>query len=331
MLHHYTMVHEQKFDFVISFTGTEKKRPLQVGKTYHINDVTLKVDSRTELQERMSRSEVSLFNTTAPGAQYMHRTVFFELNEATMEDITASKDTEQLVKAICLIRNELKLEKSSLKILVHDTKAGVSGGAVFLSLYQMLQTVDKSFSDDNNMKRTTTDIDVFDIVNNLRKDRAFMIPNFATYKLLFLSLKYYGEYRVGLKQLQSKNAATKSRSKPFHDTQMIKVTRKPKGAHNDSHNSTDTDQIEYVLYEESGDGSLHPFDEYYEEDLDPFDEYDEEDDDANPPLQFDNMSSSTGMKNQIELGDECASNIIGDGVEYVIHEHPEYENDPFHQ
>ena len=261
----------------------------------------------------------------------MHRTVFFELDEATMDNITASKDTEHLVKAICLIRNELKQEKSSLKILVHDTKGGVSGGAVFLSLYQMLQTLDKSLTDDNNMKRTTTDIDVFDTVNNLRKDRAYMIHNFATYKLLFLSLTYYGENRVGLKQLQSRNVATKCRSKPFHDTQKVKVTRKPKGAHNDSHNATDTDKIEYVLYEESGDGSLHPFDEYYEEDLDIFDEYDEEDDDANPPLRFDNMSSSTGMKNQIELGNESASNIIGDGVEYIIHEHPEYENDPFHQ
>ena len=46
MLHHYTMVHEQKFDFVIHITGTEKKRPLKVGKTYHINDVTLKVNTR---------------------------------------------------------------------------------------------------------------------------------------------------------------------------------------------------------------------------------------------------------------------------------------------
>ena len=55
MLHHYSMVHEQKFDFVISFTGTETKRPLKVGKTYHINDVTLKVHTRTELQECMFR------------------------------------------------------------------------------------------------------------------------------------------------------------------------------------------------------------------------------------------------------------------------------------
>ena len=128
---------------------------------------------------------------------------------------------------------------------------------------------------------------------------------------------------------RSRNSAIKCRSKPINDSRNIKVTRKLKERHSDSKKPVKSDQIEYVLYEESVDGNLHPFDEYYEGDFNPSDEFDEEDDNVNPPSRHNNVSSIIVKKNENEYENEEALNNISDDI--AIHEHPEYENYPFDQ
>ena len=147
-------------------------------------------------------------------------------------------DTKDLVEGICRIRSEFKLEKSSLKILLHDSSGGLCGSAVFLSLHEILQKVDESFTEENQLKKSAEAIDVFNIVNNLRKDRPSMIDTYEAYKMVFLCLGYYGLNRTSLKQKYSKNLYVKPPTMVDRGASKVVVKRKNQTGQNSSKNTT---------------------------------------------------------------------------------------------
>ena len=72
---------------------------------------------------------------------------------------------EVVVFAICFIRSDMTLKKSSLKVLATDTRVGVGASAIFLSMYDIMQELDESINTDNQIKQSSNpDIDVFAIV-----------------------------------------------------------------------------------------------------------------------------------------------------------------------
>jgi protein tyrosine phosphatase len=265
MHHHHRLIHENKFDFLISFNEQEKEKPLTVGKTNNINDMTLKVLERKNITEHWTRTEMRSFDTVAPGAQYMHDIVHFEFNNWKTDEMTTYKDTMDLVKGLCLIRDEFKLERSSLKVLLHDPDGGVGGCAVFISLYEILQQIDESFTDDNKLKRSAQGIDVSNIVNNLRKDRANMVSDYQMYKLLFLSMGYYGPNRVMLYNSQSKNSGAKPASTFNSGAPKKVVKRKNQPGQILADDTPNDDGIEYVIHENSESDEEDLFDGYYDE------------------------------------------------------------------
>ena len=100
-------------------------------------------------------------------------------------------------------------------MLATDTRGGVCASAVFLSMYEIMQDVDEAITDDNKLKNSATDIDVFSIVNRLRNDRDKMIEDFSTYKLLFHCLNYYGLNRESLNQIKPSHVVIE----PFEDNE----------------------------------------------------------------------------------------------------------------
>ena len=199
--HHYSLIHENKVDIVINFKEEGTTKPLNVGKTYHLKDLTLTVHNKNKVLNNLIRTEISLFHTTAKGGQYKHHAILYEFTSWPSDKITSSEETQDLVSAIVLMRQEMKLDKGAIKVMVHDPQSGLRGSAAFLVLYHLLQKVDNSFTENNKIKSSVEKIDVFGTVNRLRNDRAGMIDNYATYKLLFLSLGYYGPNRCALNQL----------------------------------------------------------------------------------------------------------------------------------
>ena len=60
-------------------------------------------------------------------------------------------------------------------------------------MYEIMQELDESLTQDNQVKQCCNpEIDVFAIVNRLRKDRDKMVEDFATYKTVFQCLNHYG-------------------------------------------------------------------------------------------------------------------------------------------
>ena len=206
---HFRMIHEQKFDFVLSFTNEPKKHPFKVGDVHHLKELTLQVLERTMISNILYKTEVSL-TCNDEKAQYKHTFIYFEIDNWPSQGVEASQDTKFLVSAMCLIRNEMCLKKSSLKVLLTDNRGGLCASAVFLTMYEMMQEVDEAFTNDNELKQSVTGIDVFAIVNRLRKDRDRMIEDYSSYKLLFHCLNFYGLNRNKLNQIKPQTEMVKN-------------------------------------------------------------------------------------------------------------------------
>ena len=48
-----------------------------------------------------------------------------------------------------MMRNQIKARKNILKLFAHDNEGGVSGAAVFIALYELLQKVDENVNEHN--------------------------------------------------------------------------------------------------------------------------------------------------------------------------------------
>jgi protein tyrosine phosphatase len=262
--HHFSMMHEHKIDMVVNIAEDAGTKPMKVGKTYHFQDIELSVDARNKISDHLSITEFRLFNTTAPRSQYMQHVVFFECTAWPTGCITSSEQTKDFVSSILQIRSQMKLDNDSIKLLLHDSQGGLGSSAAFLALYDLIQKVDESFNDNNELKRTVKKIDVFGTVNRLRKDRAGMISDYETYTLLFKSLEHYGANRIALTKTVPMKFSSKTA--PVKINIPSEVTRKIKDdtMENDSDMSGEENEIEYVMEENSDNDEQDPFEDYYE-------------------------------------------------------------------
>ena len=117
-----------------------------------------------------------------------------------------------------------------------------------MSFYELMQQIGEAFTHDDQLKKSVVDVDPFTIVNRLRKDRDKMVEDYATYKLLFQCLGYYGSNRRLLNQFVSKT--------------QIEKSKETRTNHEEGRNELE-EEIEYILHEpENGDDNI--FDDYYD-------------------------------------------------------------------
>lgn len=134
MDHYFRMVHEQKFDYVLSFTKEPRKVPLKVNDVYDLHELNLRILQRTKINENLHRTEISLFNYNESVDQYRHNFTYIELDIWPNDDKSDPEVIETIGSAICLMRNEMTQKRSSLKVLATDTRGGVGASAVFLAI-----------------------------------------------------------------------------------------------------------------------------------------------------------------------------------------------------
>ena len=266
---HYRMIHEQKFNFVISFTQTPKEELFEVDELRSFTGLNLHVLSRTQINEHLYRSEISLINGNNSNTQYTHNFIYFEFDSWPTEETSSSKEIELLVSSMCLIRNEMTLNKSSLRVLVTDYRGGVGASAVFLAMYETMQDVDEAFTHDNQLKQSAKDIDVFSIVNRLRKDRDKMIEDFANYQLIFKCLGYYGLNHKTLIQLKRRRNFGEDRA----NISIVGEKSERNFRHTIIEGQASNDEIEYVIDGEEGEGNDELEDCYLTRNLDTHHKY----------------------------------------------------------
>ena len=127
-----------------------------------------------------------------------------------------------------------------------------------------LISVDESFTEHNELKKGAPDIDVFAIVNRLRKDRAKMIEDFSTYKLLFYCIGNYGKNRVAYHQEVSK-MGVRNLNEQIEDEATRAATASAHGLYQNEpgdNNNSVGEEIEYVMHNSDEEDKYSIFDEY---------------------------------------------------------------------
>ena len=128
--------------------------------------------------------------------------------------------------------------------MAYDDEAGVSGASLFVALYEILQNVDGSVNEFNQLKKSAEDVSVFEVVNGLRKDRMMVINTFSAYKFLHLCLMEYGPNKKSFDAIQSKHVNTRNLQNDKKIVQKKRTTEE---------NILDTyslDSVEYLLPDE---------------------------------------------------------------------------------
>ena len=175
MGHHFRLIHESRFDSVIGFMDNPSETLFESGNTYEYNGLKVEVLSRHSLRKYLLRTDIMLSSNSIAEYHDKHQTSYFEFVNWPNEQISGIEHIDELLSALCAIRTEIDTKRTKGKVFVHDSRGGVTGAAVFLIMYELMDQIDSSFTEDNRMKKGASDIDLFAIINRLRKDRAMMI------------------------------------------------------------------------------------------------------------------------------------------------------------
>ena len=137
-------------------------------------------------------------------------------------------------------------------MLITDDDAGVSGAALFLALYEILENVDACLDENNLVKPSADDVDVFDVVNRLRKDRMNMVDTLSAYQFLHLCLVEYCQNKTVFDKMERK-----SLNADLDTTKRSATKIKPKMQNlpatlggNGSSESLQSIDVEYVMPDE---------------------------------------------------------------------------------
>ena len=267
MPHHLRMLLENQIDMVVSFGDNDSLMSLQVGKTYNFESLSLNISSMEKITDILFKTKITIADATAAGDQNIHKAVHYHCIAWSKDGTECIEDIEGLVLSICFIRNAMKTQSSFLKVFTHDSRGGVQGASFFVVLYDLMQRVDEGLTEDNQVKSSVANVDIFSTVHRIRKDRANAIENFTSYKNLFLCLNYYGPNRGLIQQKVSKYLESKCKT-DFKETKMdqnyvIINDDQLYGSYDTS--SDDEDEIDYVMHGPSLDEYNRTFSYYSDE------------------------------------------------------------------
>ena len=196
LLHHYQMLQENKVDVEVYIHFGSNTKPFVPGKVYHTGNLSRRVLTSNQIGKNLIMTEMEFFDTTSSKTQFKHPMTLFELTGFPKQEIDDVSDVKVILESICLIRKHIKGGSTNMRIMAHDPDGGISGAACVIALYNYLQGVDEGLNENNEIKKSASDVEVFRETNKLRHVRANMVDNFGTYKIIYQCLSYYGQNKT---------------------------------------------------------------------------------------------------------------------------------------
>ena len=211
-----TMLHQNSVDFVIHFSRsgtstTDFGNPTGISK---------KVVNRKSLNDFLSIEiwEVSKTKGGLRGARFSHGLEFLCFSGWELEGNISEETIRQLLTAVTLVREEIGTNKDSVNLVLHDNDSGSSGAAVFLALQELLETIDDSLTaPELQLDSIKGQVNIFEVVSNLRKKRAKMIKSYEQYQLLFKALVFYSKHKNEFDSILKDKRGTRTSSEPHRE------------------------------------------------------------------------------------------------------------------
>ena len=204
--HFYQMMYEQQVDIIVH-VGSDKNLPkwtkLQFG------NVSKKMIKRVQLDQNLIREHFDIFvkhkkSTINHPITAYHYTAWPTTGD--FEDI----DSKNFLTMMSLIKADIGKPTKEFTIASHDSSGGVEGASTFIILFQMLQDLNTKLNvrklELGKTPRTTETeyVNIFEKVNEVRKQRAHMVSKFSNYTFLLTCLAHYAKNKESFDEMQTK-------------------------------------------------------------------------------------------------------------------------------
>ena len=198
--HYYQMIYEQDIKVVVQISDSSippNTPPKSIASPNHISKKTINSFGVTcyltkeywELRKNVYKPK---------------KVTFLRMTGWPSKEDLTEKTVSQILTTIAVVRKEVGKGQEYVTILAHDDQGGISGAAVFVTLYDLLQIVDTAIL----TKKVNTDqskddqtLNIYDFVRELRKKRDNMIKDFDEYTFLFKALIYYAQNKSDFDKL----------------------------------------------------------------------------------------------------------------------------------
>ena len=110
------------------------------------------------------------------------------------------------LRAINLIRKEMKNSFTNFTVVCQDQSGGISGASSFLALYPLLQSLDEEIREMNSLPKESINpemhvINLFQVVKDMRQKRAHVVQTFNEYRFLYRCLAFYSRNKQDLDKI----------------------------------------------------------------------------------------------------------------------------------
>ena len=187
MPHYLQMILEQRIDIIVHI-GSERNVPKW--RKNRFGDLSTELIERVDFVNFVIREKVDIFLKRKKSV-VNHEATILHFTAWPKNDSFGEDESRKLLRFISLVRQEIGKPIKNFTLASHDATGGVGGAATFIAMYQMIQDLDSKIKERIPGNPIIGSLNVFDKVNELRKERAHMIQTFANYKFLFSILAYY--------------------------------------------------------------------------------------------------------------------------------------------
>ena len=205
--HFYQMMYEQQVDIIVH-VGSDKNLPKWDKLKY--GNISKKMIKSVQLDQNLIRENFDIFvkhkkSTINHPITAYHYTAWPTTDD--FEDI----DSKNFLTMISLIKADIGKPTKEFTIASHDSSGGVEGASTFIILYQMLQDLNTKLNvrklELGKTPTGTTEteyVNIFEKVNEVRKQRAHMVSKFSNYKFLLTCLAHYAKNKESFDEIQTK-------------------------------------------------------------------------------------------------------------------------------
>ena len=223
--HFYQMIFEQQVDIVVHIYS-DNKVPKWKKKTH--GNITRELVERIKLENNIVRETIEIVFAQQKRTVNKHRSMVYHFSAWPTDDQFKDDDSNNLLTLISLVQRDIDKESGTFTIAAHDPSGGVEGASSFITLFQMVQELDTKLKvrsaelQDISRQGEMHFINLFDKVNELRKERAHMVSTYANYRFLLSTLAYYAKNKTKFDEIflmarsvSNENETVSNRSRPM--------------------------------------------------------------------------------------------------------------------
>ena len=187
--HYYQMLFEQQVDVVVHISSDSN---LQHWETRSFGNAYIELVERVNLEENIMREKMNIF-VKSDALIHSHPTTVYHFTAWPSDDHFGEEDSKRILTLISLVQRDVGKPTTKFTIASHDASGGVGGASTFIVLFQMQQELNTKLKVRKQGQIEIESVNVFQKVNEMRKQRAHMIATFQNYRFLFNTLAYYAK------------------------------------------------------------------------------------------------------------------------------------------